>query len=338
MEPPAVGTRSVPPGRAAQEAHRVGRGLGPASGPARLSDCSPARHGLCVVLRGVVGVRTGVVGAGAAARPGIACDAVARAGGTADAPAGADVLAVGLRVHEGPLIRATAPAGPPGWRRLRPVPGTNVPGRHRPARVPVGALEERPRRLAPDGDGSREPVRRTSASRSDRSPVTTISLPSLHKGSAATMSASAPGCRSSRDPARPSVRSIASSSLGSSTRALACRRAATAMELAAGTAPSRNSLGRTTSASASLPVVKNPPAVVVPEQVEQLVDRPDGPFAPERLARPFRQPDRRLRRARRSRPPRPGAAPARPANSASVVRRRTWQAQRNSPISSARRP
>ena len=116
-----------------------------------------------------------------------------------------------------------------------------------------------PSSLAPRHHGRREPRPRTSASRSGRSPVTTISLRPLHMGSAATMSARAPGCRSSSGPASATVRSTAASSRGSSTKAPAWSSAATATELVAGTAPSRNSFGRTTSASASLPVVKNPP-------------------------------------------------------------------------------
>ena len=111
-------------------------------------------------------------------------------------------------------------------------------------------------------------------------------------GSAATRSASAPGCWSRRGRARAMVRSTASSSarvVGEARRRAAGR--ATAMELVAGTAPSRNSLGRTTRASASVPVVKKPPAVVVPEQVDQLRGRLDGPLAPERLSGPLGQAD-----------------------------------------------
>ena len=73
-------------------------------------------------------------------------------------------------------------------------------GQSRLGRAP---LEERPVvGLAPGDHRGREPCRRTSASRSGRSPVTTISLRPLHMGSAATRSASAAGCRSRSGRAR----------------------------------------------------------------------------------------------------------------------------------------
>ena len=74
------------------------------------------------------------------------------------------------------------------------------------------------------------------------------------------MSARAPGWRVNSARAPATVRSMARRTSLSSSSALARSSAWTAIELVAGSAPSRYSLGRTMSFSASSPVVKNPPA------------------------------------------------------------------------------
>ena len=72
--------------------------------------------------------------------------------------------------------------------------------------------------------------------------------------------------------------------------ALTRSRAETATELVEGSAPSRNSLGRTTRVSASLPGGEEAAGLLVPEEVEQLVHRLPCALAPQRLAGPLREP------------------------------------------------
>ena len=111
------------------------------------------------------------------------------------------------------------------------------------------------------------------------------------------------------------------------------------MELAAGTAPSRNSLGRTTSASASRPVVKNPPAPSSQKSSSSWLGRRQRPGRASGPVRSTRPGGRRPRPARRSRPPRRRcrARPALPAaHQPAVVRASRSTGTRRSPRPAAR--